>query len=48
MFFPLWGERRASYESVHVCLSISIVSDYGLDDRTIEVPSPAEANVFFL
>jgi hypothetical protein len=24
--------------------SVSIVSDYGLDDRTIEVRSPAEAN----
>jgi hypothetical protein len=26
----------------------SIVSGYGLDDRTIEVQSPAEAKVFFL
>jgi hypothetical protein len=28
--------------------SISIVSDYGLDDRAIEVRSPAEARVSFL
>jgi hypothetical protein len=26
--------------------SVSIVSDYGLDDRAIEVPSPAEAKDF--
>jgi hypothetical protein len=28
--------------------SVSIVSDYGLDDRAIEVRSPAEAKGFFL
>jgi hypothetical protein len=28
--------------------SVSIVSDYGLDDRAIEVRSPAEAKVFFI
>jgi hypothetical protein len=28
--------------------SVSIVSGYGLDDRAIEVRSPAEANGFFL
>jgi hypothetical protein len=28
--------------------SVSIVSGYGLDDRGIEVRSPAEANDFFL
>jgi hypothetical protein len=28
--------------------SVSIVSGYGLDDRTIEVRSPAEARGFFL
>jgi hypothetical protein len=28
--------------------SVSIVSDYGLDDRAIEVRSLAEAKVFFL
>jgi hypothetical protein len=28
--------------------SVSIVSGYGLDDRAIEVRSPAEAKVFFL
>jgi hypothetical protein len=27
--------------------SVSIVSDYGLDDRSIEVRCPAEANGFF-
>jgi hypothetical protein len=27
--------------------SVSIVSDYGLDDRAIEVQSPAEAKDFF-
>jgi hypothetical protein len=27
--------------------SVSIVSDYGLDDRAIEVRSPAEAKGFF-
>jgi len=30
------------------CISVSIVSDYGLDDRAIEVRSPAEAIEFFL
>jgi hypothetical protein len=29
-------------------ISVSIVSGYGLDDRTIEVRSPAEAKEFFL
>jgi hypothetical protein len=28
--------------------SVSIVSGYGLDDRTIEVRSPAEAKGYFL
>jgi hypothetical protein len=28
--------------------SVSIVSDYGLGDRAIGVPSPTEAKVFFL
>jgi hypothetical protein len=28
--------------------SVSIVSDYGLDDRAIEVRSPTEAEKFFL
>jgi hypothetical protein len=28
--------------------SVSIVSGYGLDDRAIEVRSPAEAKGFFL
>jgi hypothetical protein len=28
--------------------SVSTVSDYGLDDRAIEVRSPAEAKGFFL
>jgi hypothetical protein len=28
--------------------SVSIVSDYGQDDRTVEVPSPAETRGFFL
>jgi hypothetical protein len=28
--------------------SVSIVSDYGLDDRAIEVRSPADAKGFFL
>jgi hypothetical protein len=28
--------------------SISVVSDYGLDDRTIEVRSPAKERGFFL
>jgi hypothetical protein len=28
--------------------SVSIVSDYGLDDRAIEVRSPAETKGFFL
>jgi hypothetical protein len=28
--------------------SVSIVSGYRLDDRAIEVPSPAEAKRFFL
>jgi hypothetical protein len=28
--------------------SVSIVSGYGLEDRTIEVRSPAEIRVFFL
>jgi hypothetical protein len=28
--------------------SVSIVSDYGLDDRVIQVRSPAEAKEFFL
>jgi hypothetical protein len=28
--------------------SVSIVSGYGLDDRAIEVRSPAQAKVFFL
>jgi hypothetical protein len=28
--------------------SVSIVSDYGLDDRAIEVRSPADARGFFL
>jgi hypothetical protein len=28
--------------------SVSIVSDYGLDDRVIEVRSPAEAKEFLL
>jgi hypothetical protein len=27
--------------------SVSVVSGYGLDDRAIEVRSPAEAKVFF-
>jgi hypothetical protein len=27
--------------------SVSVVSDYGLDDRAIEVRSPADANGFF-
>jgi hypothetical protein len=37
--------------SLHVCepgSSVSIVSGYGLDDRAIEVRSPAEAKGFFL
>jgi hypothetical protein len=46
-----------SLELVHVfvlCMgrsrgsSVSIVSGYGLDDRAIEVRSPAEAKEFFL
>jgi hypothetical protein len=28
--------------------SVSIVSEYGLDERTIEVRSPTEAKGFFL
>jgi hypothetical protein len=28
--------------------SVSIVCGYGLDDRAIEVRSPAEAKIFFL
>jgi hypothetical protein len=28
--------------------SVNIVSGYGLDDRAIEVRSPAEAKLFFL
>jgi hypothetical protein len=28
--------------------SVSIMSDYGLDDKVIEVRSPAEAKGFFL
>jgi hypothetical protein len=28
--------------------SVAIVSDYGLDDRTIEIRSPAEAKGVFL
>jgi hypothetical protein len=28
--------------------SVSIVFDYGLDDRAVEVRSPAEAKGFFL
>jgi hypothetical protein len=30
------------------CRSVSIVSGYGLDDREIEVRSPAEAKGFLL
>jgi hypothetical protein len=33
-------------DSVAVDSSVSIVSDYGLDDRAIEVRSPAEAKDF--
>jgi hypothetical protein len=35
-----WGGKPGS--------SVSILSGYGLDDRAIEVRSPAEANGFFL
>jgi hypothetical protein len=28
--------------------SVNVVSDYGLDDRVIEVRSPAKVRVFFL
>jgi hypothetical protein len=31
-----------------ISLAVSIVSGYGLDDREIEVRSPAEAKGFFL
>jgi hypothetical protein len=30
------------------CSSVGVVSDYGVDDRAIEVRSPAEAKGFFL
>jgi hypothetical protein len=40
-----------AYRYTYICelgSSISIVSSYGLDDRTIEVQSPAEVKGFFL
>jgi hypothetical protein len=36
------------YQYISLGSSVSIVSGYGLDDRTIEVRSPAEAKGFFL
>jgi hypothetical protein len=35
--------RRGAYSEREPCSSVSIVSIYGLDDRAIEVRSPAEA-----
>jgi hypothetical protein len=43
ILFNVYGTRYRSQGS-----SVSIVSDYGLDDRAIGVRSPAEANDFFL
>jgi hypothetical protein len=39
---------RSTTEQVGPSSLVSIVSDYGLDDRTIGVQFPAEAKGFFL
>jgi hypothetical protein len=46
MFFPEKDKRILFYMSRGN--SVSLVSGYGLDDRAIEVRSPAEAKRFFL
>jgi hypothetical protein len=47
LFFLGKNTQRYSHAREPVS-SGSIVSDYGLDHRTIEVRSPAEAKEFFL
>jgi hypothetical protein len=51
---PFVGQRASeSNFCCYICLgepgsSVSVVSDYGLDGRAIEVQSPADAKGFFL
>jgi hypothetical protein len=47
VFFP-WCDISLKYNSAVWCLSVSVVSGYGLDDRAIGVRSPAQAKGFFL
>jgi hypothetical protein len=42
------GINTVCFKSQEPGSSVSIVSGYGLDDRAIEVRSPAEAKGFFL
>jgi protein involved in ribonucleotide reduction len=46
--FPQFLEENVRIPVQRRGSSVSIVSGYGLDDRAIEVRTPAEAKVFFL
>jgi hypothetical protein len=43
-----WKKGGGVLQLEEPCSSVSIVSDYGLDDREMEVRSPAGARGFFL
>jgi hypothetical protein len=47
-FFQYFRINKSNFTLYEPGSSVSIVSDYGLDDRAIEVRSPAEAKAFFL
>jgi hypothetical protein len=48
MIIVFWDIVSCSLIEGELGSSVSIVSGYGLDDRVIDVRSPAEARGFFL